>query len=100
MTRTFHIRDVLAITTGLSLGGKYFSGLQEIHDFLKPGAIAEKKANLLGQLPQLADCGKDLSAHELTIIKDGTDQSAVKNILEIWIARQATKYGEYFEISP
>ncbi len=97
--KKFHLREILAITTGLSLGGKYFAGLQEIHDFLEEGSMRSKANNLLKQFPQLADCGKDFTAKELTTLKAGTDKAEIESVLERWINRQIAKYGEYFEVS-
>lgn len=103
MKKVFHLREVLAIVAGLSLGGEYFAGLQEIYDFLEgdgPGlSPSGKRETLSKQFPQLADCGKDFAAEELAILRDGSDREEASRILASWIDRQVAKHGEFLEVS-
>lgn len=106
MKKLFHIRDVLAIVTGLSCGREHFAALQEVYGFVEgQGDLSEgftpraKKENLLRQFPQLAGCGEDFPPEELAVLKAGTDEGAIADILSRWLSRQIDKHGEFLEVS-
>ncbi len=106
MKKMFQLEEILAVITGLSRGGKRFAALQEIYDFVEGrGDLSEglapraKKENLLRQFPQLACCGEDFSPEELAVLKTGTNEEAIADILSRWLSRQVTRHGEYYEVS-
>lgn len=90
--KTFHIGDVLSITTGKLVSPRHMDGIYDILNFMLGAnlfthqlgyASEECRPVLLKQFPQLAE----------------VDASGVnENNLASWLVEQSTKYGEYLEV--
>jgi hypothetical protein len=94
-TQTFHLGDLLSITTGVLVSPSRMDGVYEILQFLVgeplwthqlPRARDECATALIRQFPLLAD----ITVPQL----DGAAKYAE------WLDEQCEKYGTYFEVSP
>lgn len=95
-TRSFHLGDVLSVTTGRFLAPGGIDAVQKLLDFMTgdsvfthqiPRVVSECEPRLLEQHPQL----RDLDVPEF----DG-DRAAV----DAWLAEQVARFGEHLTVSP
>jgi hypothetical protein len=94
-TQTFHLGDLLSITTGVLVSPSRMDGVQEILQFLTgeplwthqlPRAREECVPALVRQFPFLAE----IKAPKF----EGAEHA------ERWLDEQCEKYGTYFEVAP
>jgi hypothetical protein len=99
-TKTFHLGDVLSITTGRLVSPRHMEGVYDILDWMTgdslmthqlPRAVDECQGPLLAQHP-------DLAAIEVPddFGEGGHAEQAVSN----WLAELAAAYGETREVTP
>jgi hypothetical protein len=95
-TRTFHLGDILTITTGRLVSPTHMQGVHEILDFLTgdtlfthqlPRACDEAQPELLRQHPDLVD------------IAVPGEFDGVEHVGR-WLAEQVARFGETREVSP
>jgi hypothetical protein len=94
--RTFHLGDILTITTGLLVAPGHMSAVHELLDFMTgdtlfthqlPRAADECKPALMAQHP-------DLAAVQVPDEFDG------KEHVDRWLAEQVRRFGEYRAVTP
>ena len=101
-TKTFHLGDILSITTGRLVSPRHIGGVYDILGWMTgeslfthqiPRASRECEGPLLAQHPDLA---------EVTVpaeFGNGSEGSA-KEAVESWLAEQVAVYGETREVAP
>jgi hypothetical protein len=92
--RSFHIGDILTITTDILVSPRLVEGIYDILNYMTgddlmthqlPRAAGVCKPHLLSQHPQLAQ----------------VDASGVnENNWQAWLAEQVAEYGEYLPVEP
>jgi hypothetical protein len=101
-TKTFHLGDILAITTGRLVSPRHMDGVYDILNWMTgdnlfthqlPRANDECEGPLLAQHPDLAGV---VAPEEFG---DGSEGSA-KLAVEEWLAKQVAAYGETREVAP
>lgn len=94
-TKTFHLGDLLSITTQALVSPTGMDGVHQILDFLVgeplwthqlPRACDECAPELLQQFPFLAEIEAPTFRDEAHVF--------------VWLAEQCDKYGTFFEVSP
>lgn len=94
-TKTFHLGDILSITTSRLVSPRHIDGVYDILNFMTgdnlfthqlPRACDECQGPLLAQHPDLAG---------IEVPNFGGSESAVK----AWLAEQVAIYGEYREVA-
>ena len=95
-TRTFHLGDVLSITTGRLVSPRHMEGIHDILDWMTgdslfthqlPRAMDECQGPLLAQHPDLA---------AIEVPDDFGGEEGVRS----WLAEQVAVYGETREVAP
>jgi len=95
-TRTFHLGDILTITTGALVSPRHMDGVYDILNWMTgdnlfthqlPRAVDECQGPLLAQHPDLAG---------IALPDFGTGKAAVY----AWLAEQVAVYGETREVTP
>ena len=95
-TRTFHLGDVLSVTTGRLVSPSHMDGIYGVLNWMTsddlmthqlPRAIDECQGPLLAQHP-------DLAAIEMP------DDFGGKEGVDRWLAEQVARYGETREVAP
>jgi hypothetical protein len=95
-TRSFHLGDILSITTGLLVSPGHIAAVHELLDFMTgdilfthqlPRAADECKPALLAQHP-------DLATVEVPEEFDG------KEHVDRWLAEQVQRFGEHRDVAP
>lgn len=98
-THSFHLGDVLTITTGALVSPRHVDGIYDILNFMTgdnlfthqlPRAMDECQPHLLAQHPDLAD----------VTIPDWSGAADVKEAVEAWLAQQVQAFGEYRDVAP
>jgi hypothetical protein len=101
-TRTFHLGDILSITTGCLVSPRHMDGVCDILNWMTgdslfthqlPRACDECSGPLLAQHPDLAVIVPPES------FGDGTKDSA-EEAVNRWLAEQVAIYGETREVAP
>lgn len=101
-TRTFHLGDVLTITTGALVSPRHMDGVYDILNWMTgddlmthqlPRASNECHGPLLAQHP-------DLAAVVLPESFGSRDVDQVKANVERWLAEQVARFGETREVAP
>jgi hypothetical protein len=101
-TRTFHLGDVLSITTGRLVSPRHMEGIHGILDWMTgdslfthqlPRAMDECQGPLLAQHPDLA------AIVPPETFGDGSKDGA-KEAVDLWLAEQVAAYGETREVAP
>jgi hypothetical protein len=94
-SQTFHLGDILSITTGYLVSLNRMDGVYRIIDYMTgvphfthqlPRASVPCAEHLLTQYPWLADVAPPA-------------EFAGQNHVNSWLAEQVTKYGEYHEVA-
>lgn len=97
-TKTFHLGDILTITTGCLVSPRHIGGVYDILNFMTgdnlmthqlPRASEECQGPLLAQHPDLA-----------AIVPPGDFGPDAKAGVEAWLAEQVAVYGEAREVAP
>jgi hypothetical protein len=100
--RTFHLGDILSVTTECLLSPRHMDGLYDILGFMTgeslfthqlPRANDECKGPLLAQHP-------DLAAIVPPETFGGGDRDSAKEAVDRWLAEQVSVYGETREVAP
>lgn len=95
-TKTFHLGDLLTITTGCLVSPRHMDGVYDICNWMTrdslythqlPRAAQECAPELLRQHPDLADVAVP-------------DSFNGKDHVESWLAEQVTKFGETRDVAP
>ena len=101
-TRTFHLGDVLSITTERLVSPRHIDGVYDILGFMTgeslfthqlPRAARECQGPLLAQHPDLA------AIVPPETFGDGSKDGA-ENAVNLWLAEQVAVYGETREVAP
>jgi hypothetical protein len=101
-TKTFHLGDILSITTGCLVSPRHMDGIYDILNWMTgdslfthqlPRACDECSGPLLAQHPDLAAIVAPGS------FGDGTRESAEEAVAR-WLAEQVAVYGETREVAP
>lgn len=101
-TKTFHLGDVLTITTGRLVSPRHMEGVYDILNWMTgdnlmthqlPRACDECAGPLLAQHPDLAAVTVPVE------FGDGSEGSAQRAVDE-WLAAQVTAFGETREVAP
>jgi hypothetical protein len=101
-TRTFHLGDILTITTGRLVSPRHMDGIYDILDWMTgdslfthqlPRACDECQGPLLAQHPDLA------AIIPPETFGDGSKDSA-EGVVDRWLAEQVAVYGETREVAP
>lgn len=96
MSRTFHVGDVLSITTGFLVSPRHMDGIYDLLDYMTgdnlfthqlPRASTECAPALLKQHPQLAGV-------------ETPDEFEGKEHVERWLAEQVARFGEHLVVEP
>ena len=96
--RTFHLGDILSITTGCLVSPRHMDGIYDVLNFMTgdnlfthqlPRAAGECKDPLLAQHPDLA-----------AIVPPDDFGSDPEAAVKAWLAEQVAIYGETREVSP
>jgi len=96
-TRSFHLGDILSITTGRLLSPRHMDGIYDILNWMTgdnlfthqiPRACDECQGPLLAQHPDLA------------AIVVPEDFGGGKDAVDCWLAEQVAAYGETREVAP
>lgn len=100
-TRTFHLGDVLSVTTGRLVSPRHMGGIYDILNWMTgdnlfthqpPRAMDECQGPLLAQHPDLA---------AIVVPGDfGSDDDHAKKAVDNWLAEQVAIYGETREVAP
>ena len=99
-TRTFHLGDVLSITTGALVSPRHMDGVYDILNWMTgdslftnqlPRAMDECQGPLLAQHPDLA---------AIVLPDCGNSRAEAKANVERWLAEQVAVYGETREVTP
>lgn len=93
-TKSFHLGDVLSITTGRLVSTRHIDGVYEILDFMTGESL------FTHQLPRAADACKPYLLKQFPQLS-GVDASKVnpKN-WKNWLKKEVDKYGEYLPVEP
>jgi hypothetical protein len=100
-TKTFHIGDILSVTTGCLVSPRMVAGVHELLDWMTgealmthqlPRASRECEDNLRAQHPDLAA----ITVPDWTTIR--RDQA--ETIVFGWVAEQVDRFGETREVTP
>jgi len=100
-TRTFHLGDILSITTSRLVSPRHIEGVYDILDFMTgedlmthqlPRAARECEGPLLAQHPDLAAA--------VPPEKFGDDPESAKEAVDRWLAGQVAVYGETRDVAP
>lgn len=95
-TKTFHLGDILTVTTGRLVSPRHMDGVYDILNWMTgdnlfthqlPRANEECAPHLLAQHPDLA----------AVQVPDGFTG---REHVEAWLAGQVTAYGEYRDVAP
>jgi hypothetical protein len=101
-TKTFHLGDILTVTTGRLVSPRHVEGVYDILNWMTgdnlfthqlPRAMDECRGPLLAQHPDLAG---------VTVPEefgDGSPESA-RRAVDSWLAEQVAVYGETREVEP
>jgi hypothetical protein len=96
MSRSFHLGDVLSITTGLLVSPRGVDALYDVLNFMTsddlmthqlPRAIDEASPDMLRQHPDLADVPVP-------------EEFEGREHVERWLAEQVARFGEYRTLVP
>jgi hypothetical protein len=99
-TKTFHLGDILSITTGRLVSPRHMEGIHDILDWMTgdslfthqlPRAMDECQGPLLAQHPDLAAIG---------VPDDFGDGEHAGQAVDNWLAEQVAVYGETREVAP
>jgi hypothetical protein len=99
-TRTFHLGDILSVTTGRLVSPRHMDGIYDILGWMTgdnlfthqlPRAMDECQGPLLAQHPDLA---------AVTVPGDFGDGEHAGQAVANWLAGQAAIYGETREVAP
>ncbi len=100
-TKTFHLGDILSITTGRLVSPRHIDGVYDILNWMTGDNL------MTHQLPRACgECEGPLRAHhpDLAAIEvpdfPGGDMESVKRFYARWLAEQVTIYGETREVTP
>lgn len=94
--KTFHLGDLLSITTQRLVANGHIGAIHELLDYMTgerlfthqlPRAARECEPALLRQFPRLAEV-------------HAPDEFEGKEHVERWLAEQVTLFGEWFEVEP
>lgn len=100
-TRSFHLGDILTVTTGALVSPRHMDGVYDILNWMTgdnlfthqlPRASDECQPHLLAQHP-------DLAAIEVPEF-DGADRDQVEAAVGAWLAEQVARFGEYRDVTP
>lgn len=95
-TKTFHLGDVLSVTTGLLVSPRHMEGIYDVLNHMTgdnlfthqlPRAVDECRPEVLRQHPDLAGV-----PHPAEFV--GKPQ------VERWLAEQVARFGEYRDLTP
>lgn len=95
-SRTFHLGDILSVTTGLLVSPHHMDAVYDLLNFMTrdnlfthqlPRACDECRPDLLRQHPDLAD---------VPVPQEFTDVDHV----EVWLAEQVKRFGEHRQVTP
>lgn len=99
--RTFHLGDILTVTTELLVSPTHMAGVHGLLDFMTgdtlfthqlPRANDECKPHLLAQHPDLAEI-------EIPVFTaDARDLREIE--VNAWLAQQVARFGEYRDVVP
>jgi hypothetical protein len=99
-TRTFHLGDILSITTGRLVSPRHIDGVYDILNFMTgdnlfthqlPRACDECSGPLLAQHPDLA---------AVEVPDELGDGDSAQKAVSLWLAAQVAVYGEAREVAP
>jgi hypothetical protein len=102
-TKTFHLGDILSVTTSRLLSPRHMDGVYDILNWMTgdslftrqlPRAARECAPRLLGQHPDLA------GAVPPEEFGSDDDPGSVKAAVDRWLAEQVARFGEYREVAP
>ena len=94
--RSFHLGDILSVTTGRLVSTRHMDGLYDLLGFMAgesmfthqlPRVADECEPELLRQHPDLADV-------------DVPDRFTGREHVEAWLAAQVARFGEYRKVTP
>jgi hypothetical protein len=99
-TRTFHLGDILTITTGRLVSPRHVDGIYDILNWMTsdnlfthqlPRAMDECQGPLLSQHPDLA---------AISVPDDFGDGEHAEQAVGNWLSEQVAVYGETREVAP
>jgi hypothetical protein len=96
-TRTFHLGDILSVTTGRLVSPRHMEGVHDILDWMTGDSL------MTHQLPRAMDeCqGPLLAQHQdLAAVEVPDDFGDSEEAVRSWLAEQVTAYGETREVAP
>jgi len=109
-TKQFHLGDILSITTGMLVSPRHIDGIYDILNFMTgddlythalPRASGECRPYLAEQFPQLVTVEMNLATTELRDALSGVNITEERRtIVDDWLAKQISQYGEIFSVSP
>ncbi len=101
-TRSFHIGDILTITTGLLVSPRHIAGVYDILNWMTGDnlfthqlgrATDECKPHLLAQHP-------DLAAVEVPDFSRSGDRDTAEAAVKAWLTQQVAQFGETRPVAP
>jgi hypothetical protein len=97
-TRTFHLGDILSITTGCLVSPSHMDGIYDILNWMTGESL------MTHQLPRVArECAKPLLAHNpdlAAIVPPESFGDDAEAGVARWLAEQVAIYGETREVAP
>jgi len=96
-TKTFHIGDILSVTTGLLVSPRHIGGVYDILNWMTGDNL------FTHQLPRAMDeCAPSLRAQhpDLAAIVPPADFGDSREAVEAWLAEQVTRFGETRQVAP
>jgi hypothetical protein len=97
-TRSFHIGDILTITTGLLVSPRHMGGVYDLLNWMTGDDL------FTHQLPRACDeCAPTLRVQhpDLAAIETPTfPQGGAETAVNAWLGEQVARFGEYREVTP
>jgi hypothetical protein len=96
VSRTFHLGDILSVTTGRLVSPRHIGGIHELLDYMTTDRL------LTHQLPRAMDeCASALLAQHpgLSTVDTPEPFAGVEQILD-WLAEQIQRFGETLPVEP
>jgi hypothetical protein len=101
-TKTFHLGDILTVTTGRLVSPRYIEGVYDILGWMTGESL------MTHQLPRAAgECEGSLRAQHPDLIAvvvpekfGGDEEGSAKGAVAFWLAEQVAIFGETREVAP
>ena len=94
-TKTFHVGDILTVTTGKLVSPRHMDGVYDILNWMTGDNL------FTHQLPRASDeCAPSLRAQHPDLGAVAAPEFAAEEAVWTWLAEQVAAYGETREVAP